>query len=89
MLFVRTDPQVPAPGEFRLRWLSPTGAQLGEATGAIELGTYIRVRALTRIDGLSLVGPGWYQWEVAFRSQGAANWTDAASVPVEVVLSPA
>jgi len=84
-LWTRSDLARPERGRARVRILDPTGNPCGDPVSyTIELGEFVRVRALSRFSGFPFRGVGVYNLCVDQETDG--NWHEEARYPLEVTV---
>jgi hypothetical protein len=81
----RENNDIPAKGQARNRFISPSGEIIKEQEMEIDLETYERFRWRSNFVGLNFLdGSGIYTVAVSYRSGESEEWTDVASVPLKV-----
>jgi hypothetical protein len=75
-------------GLARVTLVAPNGQRFEGGTVAVELvNDFHRARTFIQINGLPLVGPGVYEFVVAYQSTGTTMWTEVDKIPLEVEFS--
>lgn len=86
-LWVRADDTTPARGHSRLTLLSPTGEELGQGEGEIDLSKHERLRMRRRFPlGLDLKISGRYHFRVELQLEDEETWQTVAIIPLKVVV---
>lgn len=88
-LWRRENPDQPETGFSKMSLLSPQGAVLVEAETDVDLRTFKRCRATTKLVGIPVAGPGTYQFRVERRADSSMPWEEVGRVPLDVTVDPA
>jgi len=88
-LWRRENPDQPETGFSKMSLLSPQGAVLVEAETDVDLRTFKRCRATTKLVGIPVAGPGIYHLRLERRADTSMPWEEVARVPLDVSVEPA
>lgn len=88
-LWARSDLGIPAHGQSRLTFVSPSGkTKAGPFLFDIDLSEYRRYRTRTRLHTLPVGEPGRYVFHIDYKDENGQRWRKVAAVPLEVTFEP-
>jgi hypothetical protein len=87
-LWARSDFDEPAEGEQRLTLIAPSGETLVTGEAKIDLSEFRRTRYRAKFEGLPTKGRGRYVFRIECRTNGNAAWSQAADIPLELMVNP-
>ena len=83
-LWTRADFGTPTRATTRAALLFPDGSAAGEAEMDVDLVAAQRNRTIIKLPGLPFKLPGVMRFVVSLRQDNAEEWTEVASIPVNV-----
>lgn len=83
-VWYRSDAGAGERGTGRLTIACPDGDRTQQIQFAVDLSLFYRTRTIVRSSGLSLRGPGIYNFVVELSQDGENTWTPTAEVPLTV-----
>lgn len=83
VMWVRSDVTKGERGFGKLTILSPEKKVLGSQEFEVNLLDFLRLRQKVQLPGLPIAGPGMYEYEIGYRSDG--EWETLFSTPLRLV----
>lgn len=78
----------PTRATVKIRKIRPTGELEREQEYVVDLATTPRCRTIARINGIGFREAGRHVFEIHVKEDGAADWTQVASIPVIISVVP-
>jgi hypothetical protein len=85
-MWARTVKDKPEKALARVLTVSASGAQLGGGEFELDLSSFQRIRALSKLTNFSIDRPGLYWLKVEARASATADWTPVGRTLLEVVI---
>lgn len=86
-LWGRSDDAITAQGCSRVTLVSPSGEEIGQGEGEIDLVKHERLRARRRFPlGLNLKDAGRYYFRIELKLDDEEEWHTVAKIPLKVTI---
>jgi len=75
----------PAKGAYSLELKAPDDTEMFKQISDVDLTAHNRLRTFNAINGIPILGPGTYRFQIRLRLDGQEDWIEVSSLPLEVV----
>ena len=86
--WIRSEPELPTHGDFRLSYITPSGNAFGVFEGKINLSEKEVSRNRVVFEELPVEEEGRHNFKIDLKNENSDEWLQVALIPLSIIFSP-